>query len=110
MKNETCAAPDPVVAAEGFLESLTKPEKGCRFFHCYRTGMMRVAAKARSGVAFGLYVFLDTSRFGYRLTLLSRTLLPVPAVVRLNRPSAPAYTRGGQREIHNKAKFNEASE
>jgi len=41
--------------------------------------MMRVVAKARSGVAFGLYVFLDTSRFGYRLTLLSRTLLPVPS-------------------------------
>src|SRR6266852_5153801 len=57
------------------LERLTKPEKGCRFFRCYRTGMMRVAAKARSGMAFGLYVFLDTSRFGYRLTLLSRTLL-----------------------------------
>src|SRR5713226_6273579 len=37
---------------------------------------MRVAAKARSGVAFGLYVFLDTSRFVYRLTLLSRTILP----------------------------------
>jgi len=27
----------------------------------------------------GGYVFLDTSRFGYRLTLLSRTLLPVPS-------------------------------
>ena len=76
MKNETCAAPDPVVAAEGFLESLTKPEKGCRFFHCYRTGMMRVAAKERSGVAFGFV----------RLTM-------TPAVLGIDLPSSagPSY-------------------